>query len=73
MSSTVTGKVFFQNTSALMWAPTKFKVNYKALQKFLTAENLPLFTHYTKAANHVKAVFRQLPGNFLARGITAAL
>lgn len=68
----MTEKLFFQNISAEIQTGTKFKVDYKGVQTFVTAENL-LFTLDNKAAEPVKAGLGQLPSSNVAVGITVAL
>jgi hypothetical protein len=68
----VSGDFFFLNNTAGTRITTTSMVDYSAIQKSLTENNLHLFTFYTKADEPAEAVIRHLLGNISAEDITVA-
>jgi hypothetical protein len=69
----IVSREFFRNTAIGARFTTKSMVDYSAIQKFLTKENLHFFTLYRKAGKPVKSVIRHLPGIISAEDVTVAL
>jgi hypothetical protein len=69
----MSSEFFFRNNATGTRITAKGMVDYNAIQKLLTKENLHFFTFYTKADKPVKAVIRHLLDNTTADDITVDL